>query len=98
MRMGLEVVVPDRLPGRASEGRRHRVGAIVLYPHQGGLAELASPGADPREHVDRAAAQVARLRTVARLVSLGLSTGPACRAWCVVAGQRHDQLPFLAAA
>src|SRR5439155_14457138 len=96
-RMSLEVVVPDRMLGRASQRCHHRIEAIVFDSHQGCLAELAGPGADRCQHDDRATAQAAGLDAIARLVSLRLSTGPASRAWCVVPRQRHGLLPFPAA-
>ena len=52
MRVGLDVVVPDRVLGRAAQRGDHRVTPVVLHPHQRGLAELAALRAPRGQHDD----------------------------------------------
>src|SRR5690606_18834835 len=45
VRVGQQVVVPDRVLGRPAHRRHHGVGTVVLDPHERRLAQLARPAA-----------------------------------------------------
>ena len=89
-RVRLDVVVPDRMLRRAAQRCDHRVLAVVLHPHQRGLADLAALGADGGQQDDGLALQLGALGAAGLHVLLGVVAGPVGRAGFVFSGKWHD--------
>jgi glyoxylase-like metal-dependent hydrolase (beta-lactamase superfamily II) len=100
VRVGEEVVVPQRVLRRAALGRDSEVGTLVLDAHQRGLADLAGLGAAVRDDDDRHARVPQRrpLGAAAALVFFHLSPDPFGRARFVFTVNSHvtiqHQQPF----
>src|SRR4030095_1240770 len=73
----------------AAQLRDDRVDAVVLDPHEGGLAELARLRTHRGQHDHGPAAKFGTLLTVRRLVELGLLARPCGWARLVLSCEGH---------
>jgi glyoxylase-like metal-dependent hydrolase (beta-lactamase superfamily II) len=91
VRVGEEVVVPQRVLRGTALGRDGEVGTLVLDAHQRGLADLAGLGATVRDDDDRhpGVPQRRALGAATALVFFDLSPDPLGRAWFVCTVNSH---------
>ena len=89
VRVGDEVVVPDRVLGRTSQRRHRGVAPVVLDPHHRGLAQLAGLVPAGRHDDHRHAAERRALGPAGRLVLIDLVPHPLHRVRFVFTIERH---------
>src|SRR5450755_1044199 len=93
VRVGLEVVVPDRVGGRPALGGDQQVLAVVLHAHERRLAQLAAliAAAGDDDHGKPGVAERIGLLAARGLVSLHLIADPLGGAGDVLAFETHEQ-------
>src|SRR4051794_1003414 len=90
MRIGDQVVVPDRVLRRSALRGDDRVVAVVLDAHEGGLAHLAGLRSTRRQDDDGPAVPRRPLRATRALVELNLVAHPLLGARLVFTLDRHS--------